>query len=115
MSIVYVMKQKNNAPRIKATLTLPNDAEGNPGTLEAAKEVLLHMRPKTGGEALIDIVMTITSKSENKVEHQWELDETELAIIYELEFEVIFEEEERNVGIPESGFYELEFTERIKK
>lgn len=114
MAVVYVMKQKNTAPAISATLTLPKDKEGNVQTLAAAKEVLMHMRPKVPGEALIDIVMDIIDPALNKIAHRWEEAEVELDIIYEFEFEVIFEEEERNLGVPESGFYELQFTERIK-
>lgn len=114
MSVIYVMKQKNTAPTISATLSLPKNEDGSPQTLAGAKEVLMHMRPKGGGEGLMDIVMTIVSKPENKVKHRWEADEVELDIIYEFEFEVIFEEEERNLGVPNKGFYELEFTERIK-
>jgi hypothetical protein len=110
MAVVYVMKQKNTAPQIQATLTLPEGA-----TLEGAKEVLMHMRPKSGGEVFTDIVMTIVSKPENKIKHRWESAEVQLGIVYQFEFEVIFEEESRNLGVPNSGFYELEFTERIKK
>lgn len=110
MAVIYVMKQKNTAPEIQAVLSLP---EGK--TLEGAKEVLMHMRPKAGGEAFIDIVMTIVSKAENKIKHRWESAEVQLHTIYEFEFEVIFEEGEHNLGIPNNAFYELEFAERIKK
>lgn len=109
----YEARQNDTAEFIRATLK----KNGAPVDLTTAEEVLMHMRQKGAAEPITvtDIVMDITEAVGGEIEHQWQSGENADAVIFEFEFEAIWEGEKRNSSFPSGDeFYELKFNEEIK-
>lgn len=102
-----IVKQNDTWPTVKAVLEQLNEETGKKETIDLTTALKVTMIMKsTDGKTLLEGVCAITAPKAGKVEYAWQAGDTEVAALYNVEFEIEWSASKIET-VPNSGYQQI--------